>query len=237
VTALSPAPDATPADWVVAGLGAFGDHDVVSLLPAGFSSYVRVFHPAAQDGRSVRWAEIAQANGTHAHPEMQLNAITRHAHPRARPQPGIFDEEPEWGSLPGTEAATLVAILARQTTTADRCWFGIWSGFHGLAEATGAPTFGTEFRQYHLLTGPIEAAAATADRFDRLGHQAANLWWPDDRAWCVATDIDLDSTYVGCDEACERALLASELEAAAIRPSAGIDAFSDSINPSSPTAV
>jgi hypothetical protein len=25
----------------------------------------------------------------------------------------------------------------------------------------------------------------------------ANLWWPDDRAWCVATEIDLAWTYVG----------------------------------------
>jgi hypothetical protein len=26
------------------------------------------------------------------------------------------------------------------------------------------------------------------------------LWWPDDHAWCVATDIDLDSTYGGAAE-------------------------------------
>ncbi len=28
------------------------------------------------------------------------------------------------------------------------------------------------------------------------GH-SPNLWWPDDRAWCVATEIDLAWTYVG----------------------------------------
>lgn len=27
-------------------------------------------------------------------------------------------------------------------------------------------------------------------------HQSANLWWPDDRAWCVATEIDFNSTFV-----------------------------------------
>ena len=26
----------------------------------------------------------------------------------------------------------------------------------------------------------------------------ANLVWPDDRSWFVATDIDLERTYVGC---------------------------------------
>ena len=24
-----------------------------------------------------------------------------------------------------------------------------------------------------------------------------NLWWPDDHAWCVASEIDLAYTYVG----------------------------------------
>jgi hypothetical protein len=28
------------------------------------------------------------------------------------------------------------------------------------------------------------------------GH-SPNLWWPDDRAWCVATEIDLAWTYLG----------------------------------------
>ena len=32
--------------------------------------------------------------------------------------------------------------------------------------------------------------------------QSANLWWPADRAWCVVTDIDLVSTYVGGTAAC-----------------------------------
>ena len=27
--------------------------------------------------------------------------------------------------------------------------------------------------------------------------QCPSLWWPADRAWCVATDVDLPWTYVG----------------------------------------
>ncbi len=23
------------------------------------------------------------------------------------------------------------------------------------------------------------------------------MWWPDDRAWCVASEVDFHSTYVG----------------------------------------
>ncbi len=34
-----------------------------------------------------------------------------------------------------------------------------------------------------------------------------NVWWPEDRAWCVATDIDLCDTYVGGSLECVQAVL------------------------------
>jgi hypothetical protein len=62
--------------------------------------------------------------------------------------------------------------------------------------------------------------------------QSPNLWWPDDHAWCVATEIDLKSTYVSCDEACAAEILArAELEALTIDPASGIDWRSDLLNP------
>ena len=63
-------------------------------------------------------------------------------------------------------------------------------------------------------------------------HQSANLWWPDDRAWCVAAEIDLNTTYIGCGDACREAILdESVLEALAIDPVSGIDWKSDPVNP------
>jgi hypothetical protein len=45
-----------------------------------------------------------------------------------------------------------------------------------------------------LYRGAIGDAAA----FSRPpAMQSPNLWWPDDRAWCVASEIDFRSTYVG----------------------------------------
>ena len=41
-----------------------------------------------------------------------------------------------------------------------------------------------------------------------FAHQSANLWWPADRAWCVATEIDFAWTYVGGTRAVVDALLA-----------------------------
>jgi hypothetical protein len=48
---------------------------------------------------------------------------------------------------------------------------------------------------YLLYAGPVEAVAALAPMSDM--DQTPCLWWPDDRAWCVASNIDLPWTYVG----------------------------------------
>jgi hypothetical protein len=49
-------------------------------------------------------------------------------------------------------------------------------------------------RDYFLYEGPVEAVTAPT-RFSP-GGQTANLWWPSDRAWAVASEIDLAWTYV-----------------------------------------
>lgn len=63
------------------------------------------------------------------------------------------------------------------------------------AEVRGGSRVVLPHRDYLLYSGPAEAALATVG----LGgqHQVANLWRPQDRAWCVATGIDLAWTYVG----------------------------------------
>jgi hypothetical protein len=48
---------------------------------------------------------------------------------------------------------------------------------------------------YLLYAGPVKAVAAVAPMPDM--DQTPCLWWPDDRAWCVASDIDLPWTYLG----------------------------------------
>jgi hypothetical protein len=50
-------------------------------------------------------------------------------------------------------------------------------------------------REYLLYTGPVEAAVGAVG--PAYATQSANLWWPQDRAWCVASEIDLSWTYVG----------------------------------------
>jgi len=62
--------------------------------------------------------------------------------------------------------------------------------------------------------------------------QSPNIWWPDDRAWCIATEIDLMSTYVGGGRRCVDSLVNHpELEAAFVEPSDGITWADDRLNP------
>ena len=66
-------------------------------------------------------------------------------------------------------------------------------------------------RSHLLLRGPLGDIDAL---FDRLGHQSPNVWWPDDRAWFVATEIDLAWTYVaGSAPAVDAVLADGGLEA------------------------
>jgi hypothetical protein len=228
---LEPAADATPADWIVAGVHGFGE-SVLSLVPAGFPAYVRLFHPAyrhATDGLAlVCWRTIAEANGTQAHAGMQLSSLTG-IDPRD-PQPGVFDHPPKSGSLPPEVGLPLAETLATSTSTPEQWWFAFWEGWGGLShDILSAPTFDLPHRRYHLMVGPetFDPESAVEGFL-----QSPNLWWPDDRAWCVATEVDLDSTYIGCSEACRDAILRrAELEVFPIEPERGLAYDSDSVNP------
>lgn len=94
------------------------------------------------------------------------------------------------------------AILERHTTTPNDSWFAVWEGWAGLAIKPGqAPVFHLPGRPYFLLHGPVSGAVQSLATDPVLDHQSANLWWPSDRAWCVATEVDLDSTYIGASQA------------------------------------
>jgi hypothetical protein len=90
-------------------------------------------------------------------------------------------------------------------------------------EIMDGPRVSLPGRDYILFEGPLAAATEMGWRIgelvqteypdvdveqDYFSPQTPSLFWPEDRAWCVATEIDLDSTYVGGSEAMVRALLA-----------------------------
>lgn len=101
-------------------------------------------------------------------------------------------------------------------------------------------------RDYILFEGPLNAAnelgwrsgELLSDAYpevdfdpDDFEPQSPNLFWPQDRSWFVATEIDLDSTYVGGSQRLVKALLDdSRFEAWPAQLSDRVDAGSDEIN-------
>jgi hypothetical protein len=202
-------------------------------VPRGFDAYARIFHPAYTRERGevvrVRWAHIAAANTRVAHGGMQLNAQTGRS--QYDSQPGIYEMAPRIGSLPRELVRPLLSVLSAHTASPARCWFAVWVGLGSLRpELRYAPTFAPPHREYALLEGRVDCALENFA--EPRSYQSPTIWWPDDRAWCVATEVDLNTTYVGCSEPCrDDLLLQPELEAFAIDPKYGIDWRSDRLNP------
>jgi hypothetical protein len=217
---LTPAADARAADWITAALTTFAK-DVNSVVPGGFEAYVRVFHPARTASGLVSWRDLAEAHGRQAHAGMQFWHVV------GRWQ---MAGEPLSGSLPEALRTPVADVLVRHTATPGDCWFAFWNGFAETRDALRhAPAFAVPARGYFLLRGRVEEVA------QGVGTQSANIWWPDDRAWCVATEVDFNTTYIGCSAACRDDLLArADLEVYEIDPGHGITYLSDTINPSPP---
>jgi hypothetical protein len=66
----------------------------------------------------------------------------------------------------------------------DECWCGVWDGY---GYESDAPRLALPDRPLLLYHGSPLA----------LGDQSPTYWWPDDRAWIVASEIDFDYTCIG----------------------------------------
>jgi hypothetical protein len=61
------------------------------------------------------------------------------------------------------------------------------------------PRFDLPNRSYYLLAGPVSAATRLHDPGSLSDWRRPDLFWPDDRQWFVATDVDFWSLYIGGD--------------------------------------
>jgi hypothetical protein len=212
---------------------------VVSIVPPGFSAYARIYHPAWQtiNGQRtiVQWSDVATAMHRVPHRHMQWPSIVGgypggHGPTHSPVLDGSF-EEPSEGSLPPDVSRPLWQVLASHTTTPACCWFAVWEGFGCLnAVVRLSPLFAIPNRQLHLFQSASEAIDASF--CDPPSYQSANLWWPNDRAWCVATEFDFMTIYVAGTDAAIAALVAcTALEVDKVEPTDGVTWASDTINP------
>jgi hypothetical protein len=218
--------DVSPAAWIGPRLHPFAQ-DIGSVMPEGFAAYARLFHPVEVDrDRRERWSDVAARNGRIVHSEMQFHMV---AAPRGQTPSVDYNRsnQPRIGTLHLEQRRILVEHLRSATTTPDRCWFAMWEGFGGLSDGDVRERVELPNRNYLFYTGAIDRALGSPHLFD----QSPNLWWPDDRAWFVATEIDFDSTFVGGDDRVIAALVTDKrLEALPIALSARADAAADRVN-------
>jgi len=216
------------------------DHIATVVVPAGFAAYARVLHPAGipeHGERPVRWADVAAWSGMPLRPDAQFHSIALPPTAPSAPPP-YHGQGPLDGSLYGPDAEVLAGILREWTATPQDCWFCVWDGygwesaralFSAASAETGRPPETTAptlrdpvpgpvregprvqlpHRSYLLYQGPAEAALTLA-RLDGAFGQCPNLWWPADRAWCVASEIDLPWTYIGGPRGLIDAILADD---------------------------
>ena len=209
--------------------------------------------------RPVRWRDIATANGKEFHPEMQFEFLVpddcfgqaknwRHG------QEGLWEWPPSDGDIPDDVAAMLADVLGGFTGIPEHCYFAYWEGWGDpvdlvptrvgekapepeprdyagtpRGERAGAAHFTIPGRGYYLFEGPI-VDVTTDWTSDDPGH-FPSMWWPADRSWCVASEIDFDTTYVGGPAGITEAILGHPgLEAVRTLSSHGIGLASDRIN-------
>ena len=142
---------------------------------------------------------------------------------RVHPPPAGDD----WWDAYRDRIGTIADAGARWTTTPDRAVFAVWEGYgfttattwyagsrsarslarrrrddeRGNAELAArlaqVPGIDRPHRRYHRLEGPVTAATDITEPGAPGRWQRPDLWWPEDRAWFVGTDVDFWSCYVG----------------------------------------
>lgn len=134
---LTAAENVRAAAWLSPSAGDWGT--IHSMVPAGFTAYARVFHPAwlgrqgvpgqfaLTGGEEVRWADVAAANDRTMHGAAEWGQLTGSWQLGA--QEGLWDEEPERGEAPERLTLRLASILAAHTGTPEACWFAVWDGW------------------------------------------------------------------------------------------------------------
>lgn len=243
--------------WIAPRLGPFGGW-VGSVAPRGYAAYARVLHPVSDghdaDQRSIRWAEVCAATRRQPHALMQWHAIagvvetrTRRAVTRTMAWSG---GEPDVGNLERDTLLALCRVLTSHTAPDQDCFLALWEGFgwiHGSPavammgsstpippafppEVVNGPRLRHPNRDYLLFSGPLLAATEIGDQ-NGIWSQSPNLFWPADQAWCVATEIDFDSTLVaGSSELIAAVLAEPALEAWPVNPDDSLAHDGDTLN-------
>jgi hypothetical protein len=198
------------------------------MAPTGFEAYARVLHPAAEeDGTPVRWSQVAARTGRTIHPLVQWHRLVAAEDSFGRG--GLWPGQAPGFALEDEQVDVLVELLAPHTTTPDHVWFA-W-GQHMSESSAVFPRVLLGRDEYLLGAGPLTAAQSFGARREAVTYEAPGVWWPQDRAWCVGSDADIDSSVVGGSAALVDLVLTDpRLEALPVGPSDSLMHDADLVN-------
>jgi hypothetical protein len=258
-TELEQVDGAVAGAWIAPALrDGFGGY-TKQQVPQIYEAYARILHPAwDHEGNEVTWAEVARRLGTRAHREMQWHAIVGSYDPFNFTGSRWSGGDPRTGELAKDKLDQLCLILARHTATPETTFFGMSTIRSGVAdEWPDAPQLEQPKREWVVLKGPLAAVdqiafssrhgfsfgfvvrsdgrreAVSGDEMpERFSREVPNLIWAEDRAWFVASEVDLDSTLVGGSRALIDALLAApDLEVWEVDGEVSLQSDADELNP------
>jgi hypothetical protein len=196
--------DVSPADWVVERLWPWDRQRIRigTFAPEGFEGYARIQHPEepAQDVIGLL-------------PRKQLLVLRTVLEP--------FTRTPErcwycvWAGYGALSGGTMLRLVPRGLLPRLRAEWRMKREADRKAERDAELTAsipqveGEGEGPYFLFQGPLNEAALEFDN----DYRPPNIWWPDDRAWCVATGIDFSWTYVEASRVCiDRILTSPDLD-------------------------
>ena len=207
-----PTTDLTPATWLSEEIPDFG-HQAGNLVPSRYEHLALVPHPGGEDEEG-RPPPVLLAT--------LCDVLAPHTGTPERCWFGLWDG---WAWIDGG-AGVMITSGGRAGSS-----YSTPSAFP--REILDGPRVQLPSRDYLLLGGPLESALEIGYRSgelfarhhpelhldpERWDPQPPSIFWPDDRAWFVASEIDLPYTYVaGSAELIADVLAAPGLEAVPAR--------------------
>jgi len=247
-----------PGRWLQRELTDFGGR-VGCIVPGSYPAFARILHRIDPEGRALRWSEVCEASGAVAHPLMQWHLVCQgwHEHSDSDPLQGRSDEDPRVGSLDPMSIAALYDVLSRASGS-NPVFHAFWNGWGGLhrssvgvfefgasgrarrpadsafpfpPEVVGGATLDLPGREHLVFLGALDASLFAGRPGSVFWPQSPSLSWPDDHSWCVATEIDFDSTLLAGPVSLVDAILADpELEAWPVTADDRLTVDADTIN-------
>jgi len=217
--------DVSTAEWLDPGLLPIGNRDgwpvrVGSLVPPGFETCARICHSWDRADRGPQVGSLSAEEVARLTPILADSTGT--------PESSWFCLWDGFGFWPGGIHASWPvgeppSRIREKRRAAEQKAAQELMKLSSISRASvHRSTDGTEsLRSFFLFHGRL---VAVSNLYFDGRYQSPNYWWPEDRLWCVVTDIDARSTYVAGDTNLLTALKNSPLHAMEVSREERLDA-------------